>query len=101
MRRWPATAMVDGVYQRIEISGSGRIRPLGPHSDVLGLDICWESGHLRWWNPETRAYLETHDEVAGARLAEHEAYLAEREARLAAEARIRELEAELGRQIDP
>ena len=98
--------LLDGVYQRIEISGSVESGLWG-RSDVLGLDICWEFGHLRWWNPETRAYLETHDEVSGARLAEHEAYLAEREARLAerearlaAEARIRELEAELGRQTD-
>ncbi len=60
------------------------------HSEALNLDICWQSGRLRWWNPATQAYLETHDEVAEARLAE-------REARLAAEARVRELEAELAR----
>ncbi|MDE2938247.1 MAG: Uma2 family endonuclease [Chloroflexota bacterium] len=99
--------LADGVYRRVEISGSVESALWG-RSDVLGLDICWEGGRLRWWNPETRVYLETHDELAGARLAEqearlveHEAYLAEREARLAAEARIRELEAELGRQTDP
>ena len=88
--------LVGGVYQPIEINGSVESGFWG-HSDVLGLDICWEYGHLRWWNPDTRAYLETHEQEADGRIAEREARLAEREARLAAEARVRELEAELAR----
>ena len=60
------------------------------HSEVLGLTLCWEDGQLRWWDPIARQYLATHDEEAEGRLAE-------REARIAAEARVRELEAELGR----
>lgn len=87
--------LIDGAYQPLEIRGSVGTGIWG-RSEILGLDICWEDGKLRWWNPATRAYLETHDEVADARLAEREAYLAEREARLAAEARIRELESRLG-----
>ena len=80
--------LIDGAYQPIEISGAMESGLCG-RSDILGLDICWESGRLRWWNPITQTYLETHDEEADARIAE-------REARLAAEARIRELENRLG-----
>ena len=87
-------------------------------SEVLGLSICWEDGQLRWWDPVAERYLETHNEEAEARIAEREARIAaeaqsaaereariaeqearaaEREARTAAEARVRELEAELER----
>ena len=65
------------------------------HSDVLGLDLCWENGKLRWWDPTTHRYLPTFDEESDARIAEAEAR-ANAEARAdSAEARVRELEAEL------
>ena len=61
------------------------------HSDVLNLDLCWENGRLRWWDPTAQRYLLTFDETDEARAA-------------SAEARIRagmiswqELEAELER----
>ena len=92
--------LVNGAYQRVAIHGSIETGLWG-RSDALGLDICWEAGKLRWWNPAAQAYLETHDDLAAARIAEREAYLAEREARLAAEARIRELENQLGHQHNP
>ena len=60
-------------------------------SGVLGLSICWEYGYLRWWDPATEHYLETQDQTADARTA------AESRADTA-EARVRELEAELERQ---
>ena len=60
------------------------------HSAALNLDLCWEAGQLRFWDPISRRYLNTFTDER----AEH---MREREARLAAEARIRELEAELRR----
>lgn len=64
----------------IEQTGDGLYRG---HSDVLNLDVCWEHGQLRWYDPVAQAYIMTHtDERAG---------------RLAAESRIKELEEELHR----
>ncbi len=95
--------LVEGTYQPIEILRLGPDRFHG-HSDVLNLDLCWENGSLRWWDPATESYLLTFDEVHDARIAEAEARIAETEARIAAEARaraaearIRQLEAELER----
>jgi hypothetical protein len=81
------------------------------HSNVLGLDLCWEDGKLRWWDPTAQSYLLTFDEERDARIAaEDRADDAqaraddaqaragrEQEGRTAAEARVRELEAELER----
>jgi hypothetical protein len=47
------------------------------------LDLCWEEGWLRWYDPVKRRYLRTLDEEA--------------EERISAEERIRELEAEVRR----
>ena len=60
------------------------------YSAVLGLLIRWEHGQLRWHEPETGEHIPTFEQ-------EREGRLAERESRLAAEARVRELEAELAR----
>ena len=73
---------MDSVYQLIEIVQAGGTRYRG-HSAVLNLDLCWEDGHLRWYDPVDDRYLRTYDEEA--------------EGRLAAEERIRELEAEVRR----
>ena len=68
------------------------------------MDLCWEDEQLRWYDPATGAYLLTFDEEAGAHIAarnERDAAQserdAERRARLAAEERARELEAEIRR----
>ena len=82
--------LVDGAYQPIDISRSADGNFRG-HSAALNLTLCWEAGRLRWWIPAAGQYLLTHDEEAAG-------HVAEREARLAAEARLRELEAELRRQ---
>ena len=74
--------LVDGAYRPIEIVRTDETRLWG-HSDVLNLYLCWEDGQLRWWDPVTQRYLETQDEVA--------------EGRIAAESRVRELEAEIRR----
>lgn len=63
-------------------------RPTGPrlfrgHSDVLGLDICWEYGQLRFYDPVEGRYLPTFDEEA--------------DGRLAAEAEVQRLREELAR----
>ena len=95
--------LVDGVYQPITVHQTDATRFWG-HSEVLNLDLCWENGYLRWWDPEARRYLETHNEEADARIEERNARIAEQNARIAAEAdaevfrdRVRELEEELRR----
>ncbi len=95
--------LVDGVYEPIEIEvlGEGRLRG---YSEALGLYVCWEVGMLRFFDPGTESYLDTHEEERAARLAaQFRAGTAEaraeeeRTGRVAAEARLAELEAELRR----
>ena len=95
--------LIDGVYRPVEIIQADETHLWG-HSQVLDLDLCWEDGALRWWDPAARRYLSTYEEnldgiiAAEARANTAEAQqTAEREARIAAEARVRELEAELER----
>ena len=93
--------LINGAYQPVQIRQTGEAHLWG-HSDVLNLDFCWEEGRLRWWDPAARIYLRTFDETEEERAAESEARAraeaqrdTEREAHMIAEARIRELEAEL------
>ena len=104
-------------YDPIRIHRTDADRYWG-HSDALNLDVCWEYGQLRWYDPAARRYLLTFDEEANGRIdaeverlaaitdlqAERNAHAAEREFRAAVEAerdaaqeRIRQLEAELRR----
>ncbi len=90
--------LVDGVYRPIEIVQVGDGMYWG-RSKVLGLDVCWEHGELRFRDPESGLYLMTHrDERIGRlaaettldaererRIAEYERRLTERERRIAAE----------------
>ena len=92
--------LVEGLYQPIGITVTDDSHSRG-RSEVLGLDLCWEDGQLRWYDPATGAYLLTFDEEAEAHIAaegERDAAQgerdAERRARLAAEERVRALEAE-------
>ena len=105
--RYPAglagDRLVDGEYEPIAIHQTDEDR-YWAHSDALNLDVCWESGQLRWWDPVAQRYLLTHDEEAEARIATEAQRDAERQARIAAEteaaeaqARIRQLEEELRR----
>ena len=76
--------LVAGRYEPLEIVA---VEPghLHGHSDILGLDPCWDHGQLRWYDPVAGEHLRT--------------FVEEREGRLSAEARVRELEEELhGRQ---
>ena len=71
----------------------------------MNLDLCWEDGRLRWYDPAGRRYLDTYDEEADGRieervrrlLAEGErdeeraARVAEQAARVAAESEAEQL----------
>ncbi len=74
--------LVDGAYQPVSIVRVDETHYWG-HSTVLGLDVCWEDGQLRWYDPAAQRYLRTFDEEA--------------DDRIVAEERVRELEAELRR----
>ena len=81
--------LVEGKYEPIAIEtlDDGRLRG---YSEALGLYVCWEDGHLRFFDPGTESYLRSHDEERTGRLAA--------QARAgAAEARAAELEVELRR----
>ena len=87
--RLAGDTLVNGRYKPIPISQYGEENLWG-HSPVLDLDLWWENGQLRFWDPVNRYYLATYDEVL--------AYTREIEAaRAEAETRIRQLEAELRR----
>ena len=88
--------LVEGVYQPISVVRVDETHHWG-HSPALGLDICWENGQLRWYDPAAQRYLRTFDETDAERLAALGERDAEHRARLAAEERARHLEAELRR----
>ena len=88
--------LVDGLYLPITIHRTDDEHLWG-HSDSLNLDLCWEEGNLRFWDPESRRYLHTFMEESAARR-EAEVRASEAEVRVAAaEARVRQLEEELRR----
>ena len=95
--------LVNGEYQPIEITKVDDENYRG-HSEVLGLELRWEQGKLRWYDPAQQRYLQTYNEEAEAHVAA-EARAQDAEARMqaakdraqAAETRNRELQAELER----
>ena len=54
-------------------------------SRVLGLQVCWEYGALRWYDPSARRYLDTFDSMAE----ERDSVAAQRDAAVAAAERLR------------
>ena len=93
--------MVDGEYLPIDVSQTEEGMYRG-HSEVLRLDLCWEHGQFRWFDPLTQRYLLTHDDEAEGRISAEAELGTERQARMAAEAeaaeaqaRVRQLEEEL------
>ena len=117
--RWHSAALagdrlVDGAYQPIEIHETADGGYWG-HSESLNLDLCWERGELRWYDPVGQRYLPTFDdqnaavyvETARADVAEsqRDAAAARADAETtradAAEARVRELERRLQTQQHP
>ena len=67
------------------------------HSEVLGLDLCWDKGDLRLRNPETGRYLPTPGELSAERDAAQARAEAERERAEAERERAEKLEEELRR----
>ena len=98
--RYPAglagDRLVDGEYQPATVAQVEEGEYRG-HSEVLNLDLCWEHGQLRWFDPVSQRYLLTHDDDAEGRIAAEAQLDVERQARVAAEARVRQLEEELRR----
>ena len=79
--------LVEGRYEPITIEElrGGELRG---YSEVLGLYFCWREGRLDWYDPQAGGYIPSLE-------SERQRADAEWEARQAAEARIRELEARL------
>ena len=91
--------LVDGEYQRFEMryEDDGSV---WSHSDALNLDLWWVDGELRFWDPVRGEWLLSHEEEHEGRLEAEAELEAERAARLEAEARAAELEAQLRRMRD-
>ena len=86
--------LVEGRYEPVPIEElDGGI--LQGYSAVLNLNLRWEDGDLAFHDPATNAPIATFESERSARLTAEVRADLEREARLAAEARIRELEARL------
>ena len=79
--------LVEGEYRRLEIvrEDDGRV---WSHSEALNLGLWWTEGDLRFWDPAVGRWLLSHEE-------ERDRAEEERTARLTAESRVSELEAEL------
>ena len=81
--------LVDGVYQPLPIE-TIEAGVLQGYCEALNLFLRWDNGQLGWYDPDTGRHILTfEDERARAD--------AEQSARLAAETRVLELEAELAR----
>lgn len=93
----------NGEYVRMDVS-------LGPdgilrgHSPALGLDLCWDDQRLRFYDPARDVWVpdyydlrDARDEAEGRLMTSQEELAREREARMAAEARMAEMDAELRR----
>ncbi len=108
---WRFDPTVEGEYHGARLAGErlvgGMYRPLplttAPdgilkgYSPVLGLSLCWDDGWPRLYDPVAGSYLESWQEVAAERDAAEARIAVEQAARQTAEARIRQLEAELRR----
>ena len=86
--------LVEGRYEPIHIEDV-EDGVLQGYSTVLNLLIRWEHGQLRWHDPETGQEIPTFEGERERANAAEEAQAQAEEGRLAAEARVRELEAEL------
>ena len=84
----------EGTYQPVAIV---EVEPghLHGHSRVLNLDLCWDHGRLRWYDPASLEHLLTFAEEREVRISEQEARVAAEARAIAAEVRLLELEEEL------
>ena len=102
--------LLEGEYRRFELKREPD-DTVWAHSPALNLDLCWDSGRLRFYDPAAREWLLNQEEEQAAKEAEQAAKEAEQAAKqaaqeralaaearaLAAEARASVLEAELRR----
>ena len=95
--------LVEGEYRPIPLNHKNDGRVWG-HSDALNLELWWDDGDLRFWDPVAGRWLLSQDEERDSRVAAEDRAAAaedrataERASRVAAEARLAELEAELRR----
>ena len=88
--------LIGSVYQPVKLSreSDGVIRG---HSTVLGLDLCWERGRLRFYDPVSGSYLRSLDESKDALAAAETRAESERAARQFAEAEVQRLEEQVRR----
>lgn len=88
--------LVNGEYQEIPIEtlADGALQGYSP---ALDLYLRWENEDLTWFDPKTGRHIASFESERAAREVERAAREVEREGRMAAEARVRELEAELAR----
>ena len=86
--------LIDGEYRPIEITRVSEDVYRG-HSDALNLDLRWEYGKLRWYDPVAQRYLQSYDEIEDDFIAAQELAAQERNARIAAESELEALRAQL------
>ena len=86
--------LVNGTYEPVEIVEVGPQHFHG-HSEILGLEACWDHGQLRWYDAVAGQHLMNFRQALDASNAAEASANAERDARIAAEARVRELEERL------
>ena len=78
--------LINGEYQPLQMreDEDGRV---WARSDALNLDLYWDDGALRFWDPVAEEWLRNHEEEHDGRLEERAGRLEERAGRLAAESR--------------
>ena len=86
----------DGEYRRFDLRHELDGMVWG-HSPALNLDLCWDNGRLRYYDPVSGAWLLNWQEERDAKEAAQIAAQTAQAARQAAEIRVAELEAELHR----
>lgn len=79
--------LVDGRYRPIDIKRVSDEIYRG-HSDALNLDLCWEHGSLRWYDPVAQRHLQSYDEL-------HDEHIAAEERAAAAQSELEALRAQL------
>ena len=83
--------LVDGEYQQLQMREDEDGR-LWARSEALNLDLYWDDGELRFWDPVAEKWLLKPREERAGRLAAESRADQEQAARLAAESRAQELE---------
>ena len=78
--------LVDGEYERIQMREDDDGRAWA-HSDALNLDLYWDDGDLRFWDPVAQEWLLKPSEEHAARLAAESRAEREQAGRLSAESR--------------